>query len=109
MTIAPEAPGQPYDYQRRPLAEPDWTRFPGWRTVTTAQWESAQWQRVNCVKNIKQLRTVMGDLLDEAFYADLETDMQRLATMSMLIPPQMLNTMVPDEAPSTDSFYADPI
>ena len=24
--------GQPYDYRRRPLVEPDWTRFPGWRT-----------------------------------------------------------------------------
>src|SRR3954467_15273417 len=106
MTIAPEATGQPYDYQRRPLAEPDWTRFPGWRDVTAAQWESAQWQRVNCVKNVKQLRAVLGDLLDERFYADLEADQQRPATMSMLLPPQMLNTMVPDEAPSTDSFYA---
>ncbi|WP_433290773.1 KamA family radical SAM protein [Actinoplanes sp. CA-030573] len=101
--------GQPYDYQRRPLVEPDWTRFPGWRDVTAAQWESAQWQRVNCVKNIKQLRTVMGDLLDERFYDDLLADQQRMATMSMLVPPQMLNTMVPGETPSTESFYADPV
>ncbi|WP_051807801.1 KamA family radical SAM protein [Actinoplanes subtropicus] len=103
------ATGQPYDYQRRPLAEPDWTRFPGWRDVTTAQWESAQWQRVNCVKNVKQLRAVLGGLLDERFYADLEADQRRLATMSMLVPPQMLNTMVPTAAPDTESFYADPI
>src|SRR3954465_4781681 len=109
MTLAPEAAGQPYEYQRRPLSEPDWTRFPGWRDVTARQWESAQWQRVNCVKNIKQLRAVMGDLLDERFYADLETDQKRLATMSMLLPPQMLNTMVPDKTPDTESFYADPI
>jgi lysine 2,3-aminomutase len=101
--------GQPYDYRRRPLVEPDWTRFPGWKDVTAAQWESAQWQRVNCVKNIKQLRTLMGDLLDEKFYADLETDQQRLATMSMLVTPQMLNTMVPDRAPDTESFYNDPV
>ncbi|GIE98681.1 KamA family radical SAM protein [Paractinoplanes rishiriensis] len=101
--------GQPYDYRRRPLAEPDWTRFPGWGDVTAAQWESAQWQRVNCVKNVKQLRAVLGDLLDERFYTDLETDQQRLATMSMLLPPQMLNTMVPDRVPDTDAFYADPI
>jgi lysine 2,3-aminomutase len=100
---------QPYDYQRRPLAEPDWTRLPGWRDVTAAQWESAQWQRVNCVKNAKQLRAVMGDLLDERFYADLDSDQQRLATMSMLLPPQMLNTMVPGGPPGTESFYADPI
>jgi lysine 2,3-aminomutase len=106
MTVAT---GQPYDYQRRPLVEPDWTRFPGWRDVTAAQWESAQWQRVNCVKNIKQLRALMGDLLDERFYDDLEADQQRHATMSMLIPPQMLNTMVPGKTPDTESFYADPV
>ena len=64
--------GQPYEYRRRELVEPDWTRFPGWRDVTREQWESAQWQRVNCVKNIKQLRAVLGDLVDERFYADLD-------------------------------------
>jgi lysine 2,3-aminomutase len=107
--VEPEEAGQPYEYQRRPLVEPDWTRLPGWRDVTAEKWESAQWQRVNCVKNVKQLRAVMGDLLDERFYTDLETDQQRLATMSMLIPPQMINTMVPDRTPDTESFYADPI
>jgi len=100
---------QPYLYQRRELVEPDWTRLPGWRHVTREQWESAQWQRVNCVKNIKQLRTVLGDLIDDRFYTDLVDDQQRLATMSMLVTPQMLNTMVPSSAPSTDAFYADPI
>ena len=101
--------GQPYEYRRVPLVEPDWTRFPGWRDVTAAQWESAQWQRVLCVMNVKQLRAVLGDLVDESFYADLETDQQRLATMSMLVTPQMLNTMVPGRVPDTASFYADPV
>jgi lysine 2,3-aminomutase len=104
-----QATHQPYDYRRRPLVEPDWTRLPGWHDVTAAQWESAQWQRVNCVKNVRQLRAVLGDLIDERFYADLETDQRRLATMSMLLPPQMLNTMVPAGPPDTESFYADPI
>ena len=27
---------QPYAYQRRELTEPDWRRFPGWRTPTSA-------------------------------------------------------------------------
>ena len=108
-TGASPAAGQPYEYRRRPLVEPDWTRLPGWRDVTAAQWESAQWQRAHCVKNAKQLRAVLGDLVDDTFYTDLETDQQRLATMSMLVTPQMLNTMVPDAAPSTESFYADPI
>jgi lysine 2,3-aminomutase len=101
--------GQPHEYRRRQLVEPDWTRLPGWRDVTPEQWESAQWQRVNCVKNIKQLRALMGDLLSEDFYADLDADQQEFATMSMLIPPQMMNTMVPDAVPTTEAFYADPI
>jgi lysine 2,3-aminomutase len=101
--------GQPHEYRRRELVEPDWTRLPGWRDVTREQWESAQWQRVNCVKNIKQLRAVLGDTVGEEFYADLDADQQRFATMSMLLPPQMLNTMVPHQVPDTASFYADPI
>ncbi|TDD29065.1 lysine 2,3-aminomutase [Actinomadura sp. KC06] len=97
---------QPYVYRRRPLEEPDWRRIPGWRDVTQDDWESAQWQRAHCVKNLRQLRQVMGDLLDESFYADLERDHAERATMSMLLPPQMLNTM---DTSSTDAFYADPV
>jgi lysine 2,3-aminomutase len=101
--------GQPYAYQRRVLTEPDWTRFPGWRQVTRDDWESAQWQRAHCVKNARQLRALLGDLIDERFYLDLEADQRQLATMSMLVTPQMLNTMVPAGAVDTDAFYADPI
>ena len=101
---------QPYEYRRRELVEPDWTRLPGWRGVTREQWSSAQWQRANCVKNVRQLRGVLGDLVDERFYADLERDQREFATMSMLIPPQMLNTMVPGGACDwTEAFYADPV
>jgi lysine 2,3-aminomutase len=100
---------QPYAYRRQQLVEPDWTRFPGWRAVTRDQWESVQWQRVNCVKNVRQLRAVLGDTVDDTFYADLEDDQRRLATMSMLLPPQMLNTMVPAAVPDTAALYADPI
>ncbi|HEV3360519.1 MAG TPA: lysine 2,3-aminomutase [Pseudonocardiaceae bacterium] len=106
-----QAGHQPYEYVRRELVEPDWRRFPGWRDVTEAQWRDAQWQRVHCVKNIKQLRNLMGDLLDERFYEDLAADQEQLATMSMLVPPQMLNTMVPNASAEdfTEAFYADPI
>jgi lysine 2,3-aminomutase len=101
--------GQPYAYQRRELVEPDWRRFPGWHDVTRDEWESAQWQRAHCVKNTRQLRALLGDRIDERFYADLDADQQRLATMSMLVPPQMINTMVPHQPIDTDAFYADPI
>ncbi|WP_147065756.1 KamA family radical SAM protein [Knoellia locipacati] len=111
---------QPYVYRRRELVEPDWTRFPGWRDVTAAEWASAQWQRAHCVKNVGQLRDLMGDLLSEDLYADLERDQAERATMSMLVPPQMLNTMVSEMswtdgsmpaagAAFTEAFLADPV
>ncbi|CAN7442432.1 KamA family radical SAM protein [Knoellia sp. LjRoot47] len=111
---------QPYVYRRTELVEPDWTRFPGWRDVTAAEWASAQWQRAHCVKNVGQLRDLMGDLLTDELYADLERDQAERATMSMLVPPQMLNTMVSETswadgampaagAAFTEAFLADPV
>ena len=73
---------QPYAYRRRELVEPDWTRLPGWRDVTADEWASVQWQRAHCVKNIKQLRALMGDMVDDSFYTDLERDQAERATMS---------------------------
>ena len=108
------ATGQPYPYQRVELVEPDWTRFPGWKDVTAADWASVQWQRAHCVKNVKQLRELWGDLVDDRFYEDLERDQRERATMSMLVPPQMMNTMAPRDLPSgpgslTEAMYADPV
>jgi len=100
-------------YRRTALTEPDWQRFPGWSGVSTAEWESAQWQRAHCVKNLRQLRDVLGSGLSEEFLADLERDQRERATMSMLVPPQMLNTMAAQTAPHrpdfTAAFYADPV
>src|SRR6201985_1463681 len=109
---------QPYQYRRRDLAEPDWRRFPGWAGVTREEWESAQWQRAHSVKNARQLRDVTGGGLSEAFLADLERAQGERATMSMLLPPQMLNTIAPSvpaagntasAAEFTDAWYADPV
>jgi len=100
---------QPYAYRRRELVEPDWRRLPIWRDITTAEWDNVQWQRAHCIKNVRQLRAVYGDLLDEGFYADIERDQAERATMSILLPPQMVNTMVPDGVPSTAAMYADPV
>jgi lysine 2,3-aminomutase len=118
-THAPDAAAdrQPYRYRRVELVEPDWRRLPGWRDVSEEQWRSAQWQRAHCVKNLAQLRALMGGLLEESFYADLERDQRERATMSMLVPPQMLNTMVPATSSPmpaagpafTAAFYADPV
>ncbi|GGV46628.1 lysine 2,3-aminomutase [Streptomyces griseoflavus] len=106
--------GQPYVYRRRDPSEPDWRRMPGWHDVDAASWESAQWQRAHCVRTVRQLRGVLGDLVDASFYADLERDRAERATMSMLLPPHVLNTMVPDVTPRgpgslTAELYADPV
>ena len=100
---------QPYVYRSRELVEPDWRRLPGWRDVTSEDWESAQWQRAHCVKTVRQLRDVFGDLLSDSFYADVERDQAERATMSILLPPQMINTMVPADVPGTEAIYADPV
>jgi len=104
---------QPYPYARSELVEPDWRRFPGWADVPAAEWESAQWQRAHCVKNLSQLRRVTGPGLAEAFCEDVLRDQRERATMSMLVTPQMLNTMVPGLAPAdpgfTEALYADPV
>ena len=106
--------GQPYHYSRATLVEPDYRRFPGWAQVTDEDWRSVQWQRSHCVKSAAQLRELLGDLVADRFYDDLLRDQAERATMSMLVPPQMLNTMMPTLAPGgpgslTDAFYADPI
>jgi lysine 2,3-aminomutase len=117
LPTAPDPLPQPYRYERHDLVEPDWRRFPGWHDVTTEDWANAQWQRSHCIKNVAQLRAVLGDLADERFYADLARDQAEQATMSMLVPPQMINTMVTGVrtpfpaagAAFTDALLADPI
>ncbi|WP_371515754.1 KamA family radical SAM protein [Kitasatospora sp. NBC_01300] len=104
---------QPYTYARTALVEPDWRRLPGWRRVTEAQWRDAQWQRAHSVKTARQLRAVVGDRLTDHFYRELAADQAGFATMPMLLPPQLLNTMAPD-APAdpqafTEAFLADPV
>ncbi len=109
---------QPYTYARRELVEPDWRRMPGWADVTEEQWRDVQWQRSHCLKNVQQLREVMGPLLTDDVYDDLVADQQQRATMSMLLPPQMMNTIVPstgqDGMPAagaaySEAFRADPV
>ncbi|HEY1330821.1 MAG TPA: lysine 2,3-aminomutase, partial [Actinomycetota bacterium] len=85
---------QPFRYPlAREWAEPDWTRLAGYRDVPAEQWESAQWQRAHTVKNLKELKAALGEHLDDELAGDIQRDMFERATMSMLIPPQMVNTM----------------
>src|SRR5262245_41243256 len=95
---------QPFTYPlRRAFVEPEWKRLPGYRAVTREQWESAQRQRAHSVKNLKELKEALGEHLSDELAADVQRDMFERATMSMLLPPQMVNTM--DER----DLRADPI
>ena len=85
---------QPYRYPARPtLEEPDWRRLPGYRDVSDQEWRNPKWQRQQSVKNLDALKRVFGDLLPDDLTRSIERDQKERATMSMLVPPQMLNTM----------------
>jgi lysine 2,3-aminomutase len=85
---------QPFKYPiARAFVEPDWRRLPGYRDVSQSDWESALWQRKQTVKNLKELQAVFGPLLPQSLLRGIERDQRERATMSLLVPPQMLNTM----------------
>src|SRR5260370_12483724 len=85
---------QPFTYPlKREYVEPDWRRLHGYKGVTKEEWETALWQRRHTVKNMKELKDAFGDLIPDALMASLERDIKERATMSILVPPHMLNTM----------------
>ena len=95
---------QPYSYPPGgEWVEPDWTRIPGYRDVTSDQWASARWQRQHTIKNLGGLKATLGDLLPADLEESIARDQAERATMSMLVPPQMLNTM------DTSDLWGDPI
>ena len=95
-TETPFKAGQPIPYPpRREYVEPDWTRLPGYKGVTQAEWEDATWQRKHTIKNLREFKDALGHLLPEDLALSIGQDMEQRATMSMLIPPHMLNTMNP--------------
>ncbi len=85
---------QPFSYPlKKAFVEPDWRRLPGFKDVSAAEWESALWQRQHSVKNLKELKNALGAYLTDDLALEIERDQKEYATMSMLIPPQMLNTI----------------
>jgi lysine 2,3-aminomutase len=95
---------QPYQYPlQREFVEPDWTRIPGYKNVTSDEWEDATWQRKNTVKNLRQLKDTLGALLPDDLAHSIQKDMDERATMSTLLPPQMINTM------TVEDLWRDPV
>ncbi|HYX91882.1 MAG TPA: lysine 2,3-aminomutase [Myxococcaceae bacterium] len=95
---------QPFQYPlSRPFEEPDWRRIPGYSNVTPDEWESAVWQRKHTVKNLRELKAALGPLLPDDLAESIARDQRERATMSILVPPQMLNTM------NVSDLWADPV
>jgi lysine 2,3-aminomutase len=93
FTSVPEA-GQPIAYVRASApVEPDWTRIPGFRGASRAEWEDATWQRRHTVKNLRGLKEALGHLLPDDLAESIALDQAHRATMSILVPPHMINTM----------------
>ncbi len=99
-----ESLGQPYAYPpKRDFYEPDWTRIHGWKNVTREEWEDAMWQRKNTIKSLKELKELLGDMLPDTLAESLQQDIETRATMSLLVPPQMINTM------NIEDLWNDPV
>lgn len=99
-----ETTSQPIQYPpTREFVEPDWNRLPGYKGVSRADWESALWQRKHTVKNLKEFKAALGSHLPESLFASIARDQEERATMSMLIPPQMMNTM------NVENLWEDPV
>jgi lysine 2,3-aminomutase len=74
------------------------------------EWRSAQWQRAHCVKNVRSCAASTATCSTSPSTPTSSADQAERATMSMLLPPQMLNTMVPDRgADDRRRCYADPV
>ncbi len=95
---------QPYRYPLiRPFVEPDWKRIPAFKSVTETEWRSALWQRKHTVKNLRELKETLGSLIPENLLKSIARDQKERATMTILVPPQMLNTM------NFDDLWKDPV
>lgn len=102
-TVKPDQ-AQPFSYPlKREFLEPDWNRIPGYKGTSTQDWESALWQRKHTVKNLKELKAALGDLLPDSLALAMQRDLAEKATMSMLITPHMLNTL------NFDDLWGDPL
>jgi lysine 2,3-aminomutase len=88
---------------RRAFVEPDWHRLPGYQGVSAQEWESALWQRKHTIKNLKELKAALGSLLPDSLAAGIERDQRERATMSILVTPQMVNTM------NEQALWEDPV
>jgi lysine 2,3-aminomutase len=93
IEVACDVPRSDSSGQQIELQEPDWKRLPGYRDVSDEDWMNVHWQRAHSVRSLTDLKRIFGSLISDSLLADIERDQRERATMPILIPPHMLNTM----------------
>ncbi len=67
-----------------------WRRIPGYEAIDTAKFLDHKWQATNSVINLKRLRNAVGDLVPEAFYADVQAGLDQ-APMALRVSPYLIS------------------
>ena len=77
-----------------------WRTIPAYAGLGADEFHDHRFQSRNCVSSLRRLRQVLGGLVSEAFYADVEAGLRR-STMSLRISPYLMS-LVDWSAPDVD-------
>lgn len=91
------------DLEHRVLRSDEfWRAIPAYVNMSAAEFNDHRFQSRNCVTNLRKLREVVGDRVDEAFYRDVEQGIAH-STMSLRISPYIISLI------DWDDPYGDPL
>ena len=83
-----------------------WRHIPAYQSLKSSEFNDHTFQSRNCVTSVRKLKDVVGDLVSDAFLADVEMGV-RDSTMSLRISPYILSLIdwdTPDEDPLRIQF-----
>ncbi len=83
-----------------------WRSIPGWEDVTREQFGDHQWQSKNSIQRLKQVKSLLGDRICDAFLKDIEQGIH-IATMNVRITPYvfaLIDWQHPAEDPLRKQF-----
>ena len=88
---AAEQTGDLGQFQHRELRSDDfWRRIPAYRDLKADDFHDHRFQVRNCVTSLRKFRDVIGQMVPDSFFRDLEDGLSR-STMSMRISPYILS------------------
>jgi lysine 2,3-aminomutase len=67
-----------------------WRAIPGWKDVTREQFADHHWQSKNSITRLKQLKTLLGDRIEDDLLNDIEQGIHK-ATMNVRITPYVFS------------------